>query len=212
VTISLLSSKSGLAITVVIALTMCGQAHSQARCPLDKQPEDAPRGFVIGGGSVSLPIGAFLLVRQVSSLGAIRLTTIKHDLTVQPRGSEWIGTMDYESYYQPNGTNALDAPNTTKQVGKLVYGRYKGVGFHYSWQPGNRFALVGPWRFSFSGQNWMGMSTYSRWNGVEDRGFEFAPTSACELSEIDPHDSKLKWFRFDRNFNSTTFPLTDLPK
>jgi hypothetical protein len=179
---------------------------------LDKQPEDAPRGFVIGGGSVSLPIGAFLLVRQVSSLRAIRLTTIKHDLTVQPSGSEWIGTMDYESYYQPNGTNALDAPNTTKQVGKLVYGRYKGVGFHYSWQPGNRFALVGPWRFSFSGQNWMGMSTYSRWNGVEDRGFEFAPTSACELSEIDPHDSKLKWFRFDRNFNSTTFPLTDLPK
>jgi hypothetical protein len=123
VTTSLLSSKSGLAITVVIALTICGQARSQARCPLDKQPEDAPRGFVIGGGSVSLPIGAFLLVRQGSSLGAIRLTKIKHDVTVQPRGSEWIGTIDYESYYQQNGTNALDAPNTTKQVGKLAYGR-----------------------------------------------------------------------------------------
>ena len=210
---SLSFSKSGLALTLFFVLSICGKVSAaQDRCPLDKEAQGPPQGYVIGGSDVSLPVGAFMLVRQVSSLGAIRLTTMHQDLSVRPRSSEWIGTLDYESYYQPDGAKDFRSPDTTKKVGRLEYGRYKGVGFHYSWQPGNHFAMVGPWRFIFSVQNWMGMSSYSRWNGLQDRGFEFALTSACELSEVNARDPKLKWFRFNPNFHSTTFPLADLPK
>jgi hypothetical protein len=58
----------------------------------------------------------------------------------------------------------------------------------------------------------MSMTTYSKWDGdTKGRGFEFAATSACDLSQIDIHDPRLKWYRYDRNQNSLTLPLNELP-
>jgi hypothetical protein len=45
----------------------------------------------------------------------------------------------------------------------------------------------------------------------EDHSYEFAPTSACDVSEIDATDKRLRWFRFDPNA-SVILPLADLPK
>jgi hypothetical protein len=57
----------------------------------------------------------------------------------------------------------------------------------------------------------MEMSDSSFWTGLGDHGFEFAPTSACSLSDIDAADKRLRWFRWDRT-TQMTLPLADLPK
>jgi hypothetical protein len=45
----------------------------------------------------------------------------------------------------------------------------------------------------------------------EHKGYEFAPTSACDISEVDANDKRLRWFRADPNAK-ITLQLADLPK
>jgi len=45
----------------------------------------------------------------------------------------------------------------------------------------------------------------------KDYGYEFAPTSARSVGEIDASDSRLRWFRFDPNAR-VTIPVSELPK
>jgi hypothetical protein len=71
--------------------------------------------------------------------------------------------------------------------------------------------LVGAWEFYFSYPDIMNMSHVTFWKGHHDEGFEFAPTSACQVSEIDATDKRLRWFRWDKT-TRVTLPLADLPK
>lgn len=72
-------------------------------------------------------------------------------------------------------------------------------------------AYVGKWKFSFDSSSLMDRAGFSFWNGDYDAGFEFAPTSACQLSEINATNPHLKWFRWD-GFTRAVLPLEDLPK
>src|SRR5580692_4824857 len=70
------------------ALAASHGAHSQCL----PQHADIPQKFVIEGGTVKLPVGAFMLVRKNGAIGAIRLVKI------DPVGAEWLGKSTYESY------------------------------------------------------------------------------------------------------------------
>jgi hypothetical protein len=45
----------------------------------------------------------------------------------------------------------------------------------------------------------------------KDEGFEFAPTSAQTVAEIDANDKRLRWFRYDPD-TRIEVPVSDLPK
>lgn len=184
----------------------CTAGYAQTRCPEDKRADDHATRFVIGAGSVKMPIGAFLLVRKGFQIGAIRVTSIDSAAT------EWFGKFTYESFFQPDGSGSFVAKNVDRRTGELNVQRPKGPGRGiYIYQPGPYKAQVGKWIFPFWSPTLMAMSDISFWSGVGDRGYEFAPTSACNLSEIDVQDKRLKWFRFDRNA-SFTLQLSELPK
>ncbi len=186
-------------ILVFIGLAvMPSNALGQTGC----SPEDDTQTFTIGAGSfIRLPLGRFLLVRKKGHIGAIRITSISPDKSVQPRANEWVGKVGYESYYDiDRGAFIL-----TAHTGQLEFGRMKGVGFHYSWQSGNKEALIGPWEFGFIAPYEMFMGKY-----MEDSGFEFAPTAACDIKAISIHDDNLRWFHYDRDTQSK-LPVSDLP-
>jgi hypothetical protein len=74
-------------------------ALGQTGCSSDVNAQ----AFTVGAGSfIQLPLGRFLLVRKDGHIGAIRITSISPDTTVQTKGSEWIGRIDYESYLLRN--------------------------------------------------------------------------------------------------------------
>jgi hypothetical protein len=195
-----------IAIVAVGLALNSAAAQPQTRCKVDTRPDELATRFIISAGSVKMPLGAFLLVRKDSHLGAIRLTSINTTAT------EWVGKSIYESFFQPDSSRPLVAENVVKRTGELNVQRLKGPGRGiYVYQPGNVTALIGGWRFGFGSPSMMTMSDTSFWTGVGDHGYEFAPTSACDISEVDAHDKRLHWFRFDRNA-SITLPLSDLPK
>ena len=45
----------------------------------------------------------------------------------------------------------------------------------------------------------------------KDEGYEFAPTSAKSLVEVDASDKGLKWFRYDAE-TKVVLPVSELPK
>ena len=153
-----------------------------------------------------MPAGAFLLVRKHHELGAIRL------ISIDPTSTEWLGKSVYESFFQGDGSGSLLGPKVERRTGELNLQPSKGPGRGiYVYKPGPYRASIGKWSFGFDGPSMMEMSDASFWAGVGDHGYEFAPTSACNLSEIDPNDTRLRWFRFDRNAN-VNLPLAKLPK
>ena len=115
--------------------------------------------------------------------------------------------------FQGDGSGSLLAGNVVRQTGDLHLQPSKGPGRGiYIYKPGPYRARIGKWSFGFDGPSMMVMTDHSSLTGdYSDHGFEFAPTSACDLSELDVHDKRLKWFRYDRNA-SVILPLADLAK
>jgi hypothetical protein len=181
-------------------------AGAQVRCPQDKRADDLATRFVIKAGTIRLPIGAFLLVRKGARIGAIRLTGI------DPAATQETGKSTWESLVEPDRSGSFVAKGVVRQTGELNIQPLQGPGrLIYIHQPGVIDARVGKWKFSFDAPSLMTMSDTSFWTGTGDHGFEFAPTAACDASEINIRDEHLRWFRYDRNAD-TALPLSDLPK
>jgi hypothetical protein len=178
--------------------------HAQVRCPQDT-PTGDPTQFTVSIGTVTLPVGAFLLVRNGSQLGAIRLTSI------DPAATKYEGRSNYESFTPPDKSTSFAGSNVDHQTGDIYIGPTVGVHAVYVHTKGHNQALIGKWKFHFAYPALMDMSRGSFWKGLHDEGFEFAPTSACQVSDIDATDKRLRWFRWDKT-TQVTLPLADLPK
>jgi hypothetical protein len=153
-----------------------------------------------------MPVGAFLLVRKGSQLGAIRLTS----LTPGPNRAE--GRSNYESFSVPDKSTSFTANGVVHQTGDIYIGETIGVHAVFVYTKGGHNQVpIGSWQFYFPFPDLMSMSHVSFWKGHHDEGFEFAPTSACQVSEIDATDKRLRWFRWDKT-TQVTLPLADLPK
>jgi hypothetical protein len=169
---------------------------AQTRCPMDTRDDDLATQFIVSAGSVEMPIGAFLLVRKGSEVGAIRLTGL------EPLSADRFGKSTYESFHADSSGSFRGKHANTGEV-NLTAPSKKGpvIVDHTQYR-----VWIGKWAFAFSSPIVMGMTE----NG-EDQGYEFAPTSACNVAEIDAHDKRLRWFRFDRD-TKIVLALADLAK
>jgi hypothetical protein len=157
-------------------------------------------GFCFHGSGVNLPIGRFLLIRKGDQFGALRITQIRPETQSKPTAGEWLGSVEYESYFIVKPFDSFSNVANRKHSGELRFGRMKGFGFHYSWQSGNQEAVVGPWKFRFFNQDGMFMTAVDFWNGVDhDSGLEFAPTDITEANRLNPRERELHWYTYDAN-------------
>ena len=194
----------GGALLACALVNVSGQAQ-QVRCPQDRRSDEAATRFTVSVGTVTMPVGAFLLVRNGTQLGAIRLTS----LTPGPNRAE--GRSNYESFSLPDKSTSFTGNSVDHQTGDIYIGETVGVHAVFVHTKGHNQVLIGKWKFYFSFPDLINMSNVSFWKGRHDEGFEFAPTSACQLWEIDATDKRLRWFRWDKT-TQVTLPLSDLPK
>jgi len=178
-----------------------------AQTPCTHTPQVEAKAFVISGGAIEMPVGYFLLVRRKDGLGAIRLTTA----TPSPP-ENWFGTSAYESYFQPKAMLSLASKTAVRHASTMDFRQTKGVHAVYLYGSGHHEALIGRWKFDFGNPVLLPMTNLTFWGGeMRDHGFEFAPTSACGVSEIDALDPHLHWYRYDRNAK-VTLPIIELPR
>lgn len=158
---------------------------------------------IVGPSEVVMPNGVFLLIRKGRGIGAIRFTSIEPGKTVST------GKATYESYFQGDGSGSLQTSNVVKRTGKIDVKPLKGIG-RASFQLGHTTLHIGKWSFGCDDPGVVNMWPAGKTD--KDYGFEFAPTSAREIKEVDASDKRLQWFRFDSNRQSVSLFLSDLPK
>lgn len=189
--------------TIIISLVMIGHSSvAFAQLPSEMQIPVSTNQFVIGPRYIVIPEGLFVLVRKGRDIGAIRFSSISN---VEPGG---IGKSTYESYYQSDGSASFLSSTVIKHSGEIEIKRM--IGFHpFAYQLGGQNKLrIGAWWFGCIAPNAMNMSSHF---SQKDDGFEFAPTSARNVENINPFDKRLQWFRYSDSVG-TKFLASDVPK
>jgi hypothetical protein len=156
--------------------------------------------FVMGPNYVLMPEKFFVLVRMGKQIGAIRFTKIERD-------GDNNGKSNYESYFQGDESGSLVKANVIKRSGEIEIKPMRGI-HAFAWQPGQNKLWVGKWWFGCLGPSLVNMSEHF---SEDDKGYEFAPTSAHSISEIDTTDTRLRWFRFNTNAR-VRVPVSGLAK
>jgi hypothetical protein len=156
--------------------------------------------FAMGPRYVLMPEKYFLLIRKGRELGAIRFTRIERDV-------DGNGKSTYESFFQDDGSASFLKSNVVKHIGEIEIKPMRGI-HAFAWQPGQNKLFVGKWWFGCYSPNLVNMSSHF---SEDDEGFEFAPTSALSIAEINSSDKRLQWFRYLPD-SSTDIPVSELPK
>jgi len=156
--------------------------------------------FVMGPGEVGIPTGFYLLIRKGSQIGAVRFTS------AQSNPVPGTGTANYESYFPADASGSFRSTAIRKQSGEIDLKPLKGIG-RLAFQTGKDLIKVGDWSFRSTAPGTINMWPYR--GSQKDYGFEFAPTSARQVGEIDASDKRLRWFRFDPNAR-VNLPVSDL--
>ena len=192
-----------LLVHSVIGVLLCW--NCLAATPQQSQQNEAEasvESFVMGPWAISMPTGALLVIRKNGKVGALRLTAVVQGDAIG------LGTATYESYFQGDGSANFQRPNVTKLRGEIELKPLKGVG-RFSFQTGKNKIRVGSWSFGAAAPNLMNMWPFR--GDSKDYGFEFAPTSARDISELNLSDPRLRWFKFDSS-GGIVLPVRDLPK
>lgn len=161
-----------------------GQAASGEDLLPKVLPEDR---VVIGHGAILLPKGVFLLVRKGSRYGAIRITGLR------PGGQGEAGTAIYESYFQGDGSGSFAASNLERRGGRVAMKPLEDSGQRRS--RGSSILLVGKWSFEYIVPGGIRVFPYSE--AGADQGYEFAPVAMGEITGVDVHDKRIKWYRHE---------------
>jgi hypothetical protein len=187
-------------LALLALMTFPLNSTSGQQKPGDDQA-DTRTQFIVGPRATLMPVGVFILVKKDKSVGAIRFTSIEH-------GSEFgTGKATYESYFQADSTKSFVDKSVVKKSGIIDLRPLTGIG-RFAFQTGNDRVDIGPWSFSSSFPGNLDMWPYR--GDSQDYGYEFAPTSAQSVAEINISDSRLRWFRFDPDA-SITLKVSEMP-
>lgn len=164
-------------------------------------------------GGVRAPIGRFLLMRRGKDLCALRFTEFHRGHDAKPptlfhSGHESFYA-EYDWFYMQNEEGSFTGPKVDSGHRKvdrqplvgLMWGR---LGF----QLGTTEVKCGPFY-----PKWSYPSMINFYEGTDSffSGIELAPTKWKEISEVNPRDPRLIWYRYNEEQQHIFIPLEDLP-
>ncbi len=162
-------------------------------------------------GSVSVPVGRFLLIRNGNDVCAVRFARFQRggdakSPTVFHSGDETLYA-EYDWFHQGDGTGDLTKQNVGSGHKELKRGPMVGIG-RFAFQLGSTILSCGPFSLSWRYPNGVGFNTTYRKEG--DVGNELAPTKWQSIRQVNPNDPSLRWYRFDEKRSITMIPLDAL--
>jgi hypothetical protein len=160
--------------------------------------------------NASAPIGRFLLIRRGKDVCAVRFTEFHrgHDAkppTVWHSGEESLYA-EYDWYYQGDGSGDFAKPHVKSGHSKLSQKSLVGIG-RLSFQTGTIRVRCGPFKLMWDYPNSVAFDEGTR---LADSGIELAPTKWREIAEVNPHDPRLQWYRYDEKRPMTYIPVDQL--
>jgi hypothetical protein len=174
-----------------VSIANAGEKASELN-PAQDQKTDRPGFSAFGNASVgptvvAMPIGKIILAKKGLEYCSIRFTS------TWLSGSDFDYYTAYEYYYQGDGSGDFKRSNVKFGNGELFYPRDPG------W-----FAIP----FTSGAKDTFGCGGLKiKWfhtGGVNFDDFELAPTPWKSITDVNVHDTRLKWFRKDANRKKIT--------
>ena len=157
------------------------------------------------------PLGRFLLIRKDKRVCAVRFTKAQRGHDAKPattfNSGEESFSAEYDWYFQEDGSGDFTQPGVLSGHEQLAMKPLKGIG-RLAFQTGQIYVECGAfdklfWRYP----TWV---TFYGKSSRGDYGIELAPTKWTEIQEVNVHDPRLKWYRYDENRESVDIPLDNL--
>lgn len=161
--------------------------------------------------NASAPIGRFLLIRNGKDACAVRFTEFHRGgdaktPTVFHSGDETLYA-EYDWYYQGDGSGDFSKPNIKSGHEKLKRGPMVGIG-RFSFQIGTTAVACGPFSLSWMYPNNVGFTLSD--TKEDDAGNELAPTKWNDIREVNIHDPRLRWYRYDEDRKKFSVSIDEL--
>lgn len=213
-------NRSTRLLSCIIFLVICsssyaGRSEEDVMAELERKYKEIElliqTNATIAYGSISSPFGCFLLARNGRNVCAIRFTEFHRGHDAKPpsvfnSGDEALYA-EYDWYYQGDGSGDFTKANVESGHEKLKRGSMVGIG-RFSFQLGATAVKCGPFNLAWGYPNGIGFNlTYRK---EDDVGNELAPTKWKEIFEVNSHDARLKWYRFDEKRKNTYIPKDEL--
>ncbi|MFC1867173.1 hypothetical protein ACFL0H_03460 [Thermodesulfobacteriota bacterium] len=153
---------------------------------------------VIAPNAIIMPLGRILLVRKSSKYCAIKFIKFWTGQTDEDMYAE------YESYYKSDNLINWSNEDVEFRKGTLSAPKPRGLG-RFAFSFGNRNINCGFTKLQWSGKG----SVYFYKEGwkQDDYGIEIAPTIWTDILQVNIHDERIKWYRFDNNRKRVTKPV-----
>jgi hypothetical protein len=157
------------------------------------------------------PLGRFLLIRKDKAVCAVRFTKVQRGHDAKPEttfnSGEESFSAEYDWYFQEDGSGDFTQPGVLSGHEQLARKPLKGIG-RLAFQTGQIYVKCG----TFDKLLWLYPTWVSFYGGSRrgDYGIELAPTKWTEIKEVNVHDPRLKWYRYDENRKPVDIPLDDL--
>jgi hypothetical protein len=184
-----MSISAGTALGQQVHPTWVPTPEERADRPWIPTPGDA----LIGPQGVSMSIGWILLARKGSNYCAMKFT------------NTWLGETKYDHYtsyeyhYQGDGSGDFSKQNVKSGAGELFFPRVQGWMGVPMIKGAKDTIECGIMKFK-----WFYPAS------VGSRDFEFAPTPWTSITEVNVHDPRIKWYRYDKNRQRTTVHIDQL--
>ena len=187
-----------------------GEKLSQTEQQIKEGEERARNNVIITYASVSTPPGRLLLIRRDANYCAVRFTSFhwEPNQATRWRAGDFSHYAEYDWYYQGDGSGDFTRPGI--QSGHRQLSRKPAIGlFHpFVWGRGDPFVRCGPFVLIWYYPTHVGFHmTNKKEDGVEN---ELAPTKWEEISEVNVHDARLSWYRFDAKRKEVDVPMNRL--
>lgn len=190
------------------------QQQDLAEQALNKQEALAHNMAIVSYGTVSTPIGYFLLVRKDKEECAIKFTSFhrgdyKKRTWWNAGGYSYFA--EYDWYYQKDGSGDFTKLNVISGHKKLDQSTQFGPTFHLSGTTGTTFIKCG----SMRGLLWTypnNVAFNPAFRSESNTGIEMAPTRWQKPVQIDYRETGLKWYQFDHSNKRKVIyiPLSEL--
>jgi hypothetical protein len=154
----------------------------------------------IGPHYIEMPIGKVFLIRKEKVYGAVKI------LNYQTSRGGRSHYASYECWYQNDGTGDFLNKNAKFTLDKASSTLY-GIG-RFSFNFGNEEIRCGVFKLWW----WEKGMVYFFGRGEKfgDYGIELAPTKWTDIREVNVFDSRLKWYKYDKNRPRSDIPVDEL--
>ena len=165
-----------------------------------------PNEVHIGPVCIGMPLNRIIVIRKDDAYCAVRFT--KYWTRIGKRGKEMYAA--YDAYYQGDGTGDFSNANAEFKAREASLLPERGFFYPLIWQPGHAFVKCGAIDL-----NWFslcGINHICFFKGVYqgDYGFSFAPTPWSDIKEVDVHDQRVQWYRYDEKRPRVNIPIDQL--